>query len=96
MLEEVITGESIFVKRVQMKKKSAKKEKRGGRMLRKVLQKAWRERGEGGREGEGGEAKNREGVLLMISPPAVGLGRSEGGRGGEVREEQWQRKQNGL
>ena len=26
---------------------------------------------------EGGKAKNREGVLLMISPPAVGLGRRE-------------------
>lgn len=52
------------------------------------------------REGrEGGEAKNREGVLLMISPPAVGLGwsegrerrgRREGGRGrkgGTVAEE---------
>lgn len=60
-------------------------------MLRKVLQRAWRERR------KGGEAKTREGVLLMIPPPAVGLGwskRREGGRRG--REEQWQRKQNGL
>lgn len=46
--------------------------------------------------------QNRGGALLMISPPAVGLGwswRSERGggeRGGGGREEQWQRKQNGL
>lgn len=38
----------------------------------------------------------------MISPPAVGLGWSEGrerrgkSEGGGGREEQWQRKQNGL
>lgn len=82
------------VKSKQMKQKTVKKEKRGSRMLRKVLQKAWRERG------KGGEAKNREGVLLMISPPAVGRGWSERrerrGRSGGGREEQWQRKQNGL
>lgn len=46
----------------------------------KVLQKAWRERR------KGGEAETREGVLLMISPPAVGLGwskrRERGGWGG--------------
>lgn len=59
-----------------------------GRML-KVLQRArrWLRKG--------CETRAREGVLLMISPPAVGLGwswRSE--RRG--REEQWQRKQNGL
>lgn len=59
------------------KNRSAKEEKGGGRMLRKVLQRARRERR------KGGEAKTREGVLLMISPPAVGLGwskRREGGR----------------
>lgn len=47
-----------------------------------------KKRGEGGR----GEAKNREGVLLMISPPAVELGWSErserrGRKGGTVAEE---------
>lgn len=59
-------------------------------MLRKVLQ--------GGREEgkEGDKAKNREGVLLMISPPAVGLGGSERREGGEGREEQWQWKQTEL
>lgn len=90
----IITSEGLCEKQAdEQKKKTVKKEKRGGRMLKKVLQKAWRERR------KGGEAKTREGVLLMISPPAVGLGwskrrerrgRSEGGRGrkgGTVAEE---------
>lgn len=62
---------------------------RYGRML-KVLQRARRWRW---------EASAREGVSLMISPPAVGLGwswRSERRGREEGREEQWQRKQNGL
>lgn len=77
-------------------KNNSEGEKMEGKMLWKVLQKAWRE----GRKGS--EAKTREGVLLMISPPAVGpgwskrrkrRGKTEGGGG---REEQWHRKQNGL
>lgn len=80
----------------EMHKNNSEGEKMEGKMLRKVLQKAWRERR------KGSEAKTREGVLLMISPPAVGpgwskrrkrRGKTEVGGG---REEQWHRKQNGL
>lgn len=46
-----------------------------------------------GGEGWSHEAKSREGVLLMISLPAVGLAWSEKWEG---REEQWQMKQNEL
>lgn len=76
----IITSEGLCEKQADEQKNV--KEKRGGMMLRKVLKKAWRERR------KGGEAETREGVLLMISPPAVGLGwsnRMEGGGSGRGR-----------
>lgn len=91
----------------QTAKKEKEKRKTGqGRMLSEEGV-AKRKKNVGGRRGREWRPALGRGALLMISPPAVGLGRSrrrerEGGGGvmvegrGAGREEQWQGKQNGL